>query len=690
MRVKKFLMAMLALCLSIGVLAGCGADAETAYRLPHYDQMGEAGFDPSLFYQNDMTVKGADPSVIYIDDETSEDYGYFYLYPTSDFDFNVGAYSAYRSRNMQNWEFVSAAFVPEKGSFAKTRLYAPEVVHDSETGKYYMFFSAQGYERFGYYFDNNADLAEYKTIKAGIDGTKVDNIQTLKDKIENYKTDFGYGNENIIVPNGYTQEQAEEVIDVLELYAVGSVDENNAILPDNLLLSVLKDTALKLDTVKISKRTGGNEYSLGVAVADNPRGPFVQYTNISGTDGFDVNKREIGLDTPFITHEDFYGNCNDETKAKLQNVMTMIDAHPFEDANGDKYLYFSTTYPTQEYIYGVKIGKSWTDDPEWNTTVPLTRHRYKTVDGDDRTDYQENRSRIDEAPFMYYDADTQKYYLTFSINGCYDKTYSVAQAVGDSPLGPFTKVDKAKGGFVIAADPGWDHVSGPGHHSFIKYNGKLYIAYQGLYNRKYSVNGTQRGVCVDEVRFVTNGDGQKVLYANGPSYAPMPLIGDDAQYANIAEQATVTATNSAGGAAASVLNDGLITYNGYSDIVKEYEANSGKTEIKITFEDYRAVRAIQIFNSKETDKRFEKIDRIELDFTYTDKDGNVIADKAYMKDLQYDFDRYTTHWNGELSDVARPGGSVCVEFDELKVKEIRITLNSDKSVNISEIFVLGK
>ena len=124
--------------------------------------------------------------------------------------------------------------------------------------------------------------------------------------------------------------------------------------------------------------------------------------------------------------------------------------------------------------------------------------------------------------------------------------------------------------------------------------------------------------------------------------------------------------------------------------MKEYEANSGKTEIKITFEDYRAVRAIQIFNSKETDKRFEKIDRIELDFTYTDKDGNVIADKAYMKDLQYDFDRYTTHWNGELSDVARPGGSVCVEFDELKVKEIRITLNSDKPVNISEIFVLGK
>ena len=630
--------------------------------------------------------------MIYISDTESEDYGYFCLYPTSDYDFGVKAYAAYRSRNMQDWEFVSAAFVPESDSFAQTRLYAPEVVYDAETGKYYMFFSAQGYERFGYYFNSKADLARYKTVKAGIDAVKVERIDTLKNKIAQYKTDFGYGSEDEdrTAPEGYTEEQAEEVLAIIEQYEIDKLDENKQELPADKLLGVIKDTAVQLDTIRISKRSGGSEYALGVAVADSPRGPFKQYTNIADAEGYDANKREIGLDTPFITHEDFYGNCNDETKAKLQSVMTMIDAHPFEAPNGDKYLYFSTTYPSQEYIYGIKLGKSWTGDPDWNTTAPLTRHRYKTVNGTDRTDYRENSSRIDEAPFMYYDEETQKYYLTFSVNGCYDKTYCVAQAVGDTPLGPFTKVDKAKGGFVIAADPGWDHVSGPGHHCFIKYNGKLYIAYQGLYNRKYGGNGTQRGVCVDEVRFVTNGDGQKVLYANGPSYAPMPLIGDDAQYRNIAEEATVTATNSAGDAAASVLNDGLITYNGYSDIVKEYAANSGKTEIKITFSDYRAIRAMQVFNSKDTDKRFEKIDRIELDFTYTDKNGNVITDKAYMKDLAYDFDRYTTHWNGELSDVARPGGSVCVEFDELMVKEIRITLNSNKPVNISEIFVLGK
>ncbi len=677
MRVKKIVTAMLALCLSVGMFA-C-AKTEKAYKLPHYDQSGEASFDKSLFYQNDMTVMGADPSVIYISDPESEDYGYFYLYPTSDFDFNVGAFAAYRSRNMIDWEFVSAAFLPESGSWAKTLLFAPECVYDATAKKYYLFFSAQGYARDGYYFQNKEDLAVYRTAKAEVQNLDLTNTQKVIDE-------FALLFEGEGDVNGYTSAQAENARMLIADYNERKAD----IVDDNKLLPVAKDTAVQLKTVQLDKKTGGGEYSLGVAVADSPRGPFKQYTNIAGAEGYDTNKREIALDTPYITHEDFYGNCNEQTKATLQNVMTMIDAHPFEDKNGDKYLYFSTTYPSQEYIYGIKLGKSWTGDPEWNTTTPLTRHRYKTVDGTERTDYQENKSRIDEAPFVYYDEQSDQYYLTFSVNGCYDKMYCVAQAVGKSPLGPFTKVDRAKGGLVISADPAWDHVSAPGHHSFIKYNGKLYIAYQGIYNRKYPTHGSQRGVCVDEVKFVTNGDGQKLLYANGPSYAPMPLIGDDAAYRNIAQEAQIKATNAAGDVPASVLNDGLITYTLYHDIVREYEAKKGKTVITLTFEDYRAIRAIQVFNSKETEKRFEQIDRIELDFTFTDGDGKEITDKAFMSDLKYDFDRYTTHWNGELADVARPGGNVCVEFNELKVKEIRITLDSNKPVNISEIFVLGK
>ena len=322
--------------------------------------------------------------------------------------------------------------------------------------------------------------------------------------------------------------------------------------------------------------------------------------------------------------------------------------------------------------------------------MPLIRNKYKTVSGGERTDYNETRD-IDEGPHMYYDSVSQDYYLTFSFNGSFSRDYAVAQAIGDSPLGEFTKVDRADGGLVISSDFSWDHVAAPGHHCFVNYGGKTYIVYQGLYDR---AGGTEvqskRGICVDEIKFITNNDGVRLLYANGPSYAPMPVIGSDAVYRNIAEDAEVKATNSADGADASVLNDGLITYTLYHDLVSEYNTKKGKTEITLTFEDYRTVRGLMIFNSKNLDTAFEGIKRIELDFTKTDSDGKTVTGTAFIKDLVFDMARYTTNWGDGVEESARPGGSVAVEFDELSVKTIRITIDSDKPVAVSEIFVLGK
>ena len=38
----------------------------------------------------------------------------------------------------------------------------------------------------------------------------------------------------------------------------------------------------------------------------------------------------------------------------------------------------------------------------------------------------------------------------------------------------------------------------------------------------------------------------------------------------------------------------------------------------------------------------------------------------------------------------RPGGAAIAEYDELKVKEIRLTFKHDAPIAISEIYVLGK
>ena len=688
MKLKKFVTVALALCLSLGTMgafAGCSDGG--AYELPHYDGAGkDKQFTSSeLFYRNTLTMFGADPSIIYVSDPESEDYGWFYLYPTSDFDFNVSAFSAYRSRNMVDWEFMGAAFTPEAGSWAKSHLFAPEVVYEESTKKYYMFFSAKGYDRDDLYFDTEEELIAYRTLR---DELKGKNLNELTTEFNEYKSQLGESG----AAEGYTEEQAERV---RSLIADFESRRPNLEAAGQDVTPVIRDTLLKTKLVKLSYKTVTNGYSLGIAVSDSPRGPFVQYRNVKGEEGYDPEKRELGLGKPWITHEDFYENCTGEAKEGLQSVMSMIDAHAFEGPDGDKYVYFSSTRPSQEYIYGLKIGKDWTDDPEWNTTRPLVRHCYKTVDGTERTDYMEDRGRpIDEGPFVYYDEGSKTYFLTFSVNGCFQKNYCVAQAVSDSPLGPFTKIDRSKGGFVISSDPSWDHVGGTGHHCFIKYDGKLYIGYQSLYRSKYGGDGDgsgkSRGVSVDEVKVITNLDGQTILYANGPSKGPMPLIGEDARYENIAGQAEVGISGKSDATGKELLTDGLITYSNYHDIVKEFELKQGKTTVTLTFEDYRTIRAIQVFNSKNLDKSFRKIDRIELDFTGSDKDGNQITETACIKVLSYYVERYSSHWNGELADVARPGGSVCVEFNELKVKEIRIIFKTDAPANISEIFVLGK
>ena len=96
-----------------------------------------------------------------------------------------------------------------------------------------------------------------------------------------------------------------------------------------------------------------------------------------------------------------------------------------------------------------------------------------------------------------------------------------------------------------------------------------------------------------------------------------------------------------------------------------------------------------VFNSKKLENVFDGIKKIELDFKKADSDGNEVTGTAFMKDLKFNKELYTTHWEGDQEDVVRPGGSVCAEFDEIAVKEIRIEINSKTPVSIAEIFVLG-
>lgn len=422
-----------------------------------------------------------------------------------------------------------------------------------------------------------------------------------------------------------------------------------------------------------SNQAGGyNETKyLGLATSKSPAGPFVQWT------GTDLNGDEIGLGDPIFDLEKL---PHDHPLYKPEQ--SFIDACPFLDPQtGDKYLYMvrSRYRAATNEIWGVKM-KDWAT-PDYSTLTRLTTVNRTTVGGDEPTDLY--AGVIDEGPFMTYAHG--KYYLTLSINGTTDKNYAVVQAIGDTPLGPFTKIQNADGGLVLGAELSWDHVSCAGHHSFIEVGEELWIVYHQDLDREFG--GTKRGIAIDRVEWVLNDKGQYVMRAVGPTYSVQPLPSFVTGYRNIAPEAKVTATNMKEGSSADYLNDGLVQLHEISPI-KEFEANAGRTTIAMEFDDYRTARAILVYNSWDYYKSFVQIADITMSFK-AEKDGKTVFGRASIKNLAFDFENYA---NVDF-EMMRAGAAAIAEFDELLIKDITITIFSPEGqdgISISDIVVLGK
>ena len=718
---KKTLCALLAVCLSVSLFVGC--NNSTMYELSYYDEMNAAkGYDENLFYENDMEAACADPTAIYITDKNDPDYGWFYMYPTSDSDFGCHGFSAYKSRDLKSWQYVGPVFDPKEESWSHFSCWAPECIYDAETGKYYLFYSSTDYynalstpgraNNDGYTFINNDEKKYYRGIEADIDAIVGDNKKTTKEKInvldsaiDELKKFYEGVTADVEASNGRTYTQGQ-ITDALN--QIANLDKT--VTDESQRLNDARTCLLKAKTVDVKKMFTSQDFGIGVAVSDSPRGPFTQYTNVKDEEGYDENNREITIDLPFLASEDVYYWLHDhrsewykgpdtpeQNPGQMTNVEScapMIDVHPFVDpVSGEKYLYMvrDPNGGGPGFIFVMKMGKKWTDDPKWDTATRLTRFGYYTTDDLSNSNKSSDLIEgtvINEGPYVYYNKDSKKYYLTLSVNSYNKRSYSVIQAIGDSPLGPFRKLSRAEGGTVVATDFDWDHVSGPGHHSFVTFNDNLYIVYHAHYKRV--TGGDQRGSCVDEVVWTKNAQGETIMHCNGPTYSYQPKIGPDAEYKNIATQAKITATNVAEDSDVSLLNDRLIRFFTWDEYLKEFTTGSKKeTKITLTFDDYVATRALMVYNSYDYSFHWEKVDRVEMDFVKT-VDGKEVTGTAYIDNLKFDTERHIGYNSDEQYNFMRPGGAAIAEYDELKVKEIRLTFKHDAPIAISEIYVLGK
>ena len=404
---------------------------------------------------------------------------------------------------------------------------------------------------------------------------------------------------------------------------------------------------------------GSERKYISVAYSENPYGPFVAYK-------------------PELPSYDF-SSANPLVRSDLARNEA-IDAHPFIDpVSGERYLYYSGySHGHSQTIFGVHM-KDWFT-PDYSSLVELTKLFRTTVDKE-KEDINEGQGldTVNEGPFIWYEDGT--YYLTFSVYNWTRPQYQVRQAISTSPLGKYEKIQPADGGTIIVADPAWDTNASTGHNSFIKCGDKLMMAYHTFRNRSDVSNG--RALAVDTISFVTNSKGQKVMHCNGPTYSYQPLPAEISGYDNVTKLADITANNMDEDSSVDYLKDEAIRIH-ETDYVEEFRTTGGDLTLTLKFPKFVNARSIMIYNGSDYSESFDKIDNIELKY----KDGDDSTGTVSFTDVPFD-----PEWGADtFSEFMNPGTSSIVEFDELPVNEIKITIKAakDKVLALNDIVVLGR
>ncbi|MFD2570281.1 glycoside hydrolase family 43 protein [Spirosoma soli] len=194
--------------------------------------------------------------------------------------------------------------------------------------------------------------------------------------------------------------------------------------------------------IQSNKELGG----IGVAVADNPAGPFKDY-----------------LGKPLVD--------------QFHNGAQPIDQFVFKDKDGQYYL----IYGGWKHCNIARLKDDFTG------FIPFA----------DGTTFREiTPQNYVEGPIMFI--RNGKYYFMWSEGGWTGPDYSVAYAVGSSPFGPFERVGK-----ILQQDP--TVATGAGHHSVIQIPGtdEWYI----VYHRRplTETDGNHRETCIDRLYFDEKG-----------------------------------------------------------------------------------------------------------------------------------------------------------------------------------------
>ncbi len=311
------------------------------------------------------------------------------------------------------WGMPQGFEMPTYKNPVLTGYYAdPEVLYSNKTGKYYLYPTSDGFDEWGGYY--------FKTFSS-------ENLKDWKDEgvILDLKTDVSWANGNAWAPT-IAEKKVGKTYKYFYYFSGG------------------KD---------------GGPKKIGVAVSDNPTGPFV-----------DSGKPLIDFKPEGVTNGQ------------------EIDSDVFTDPkSGKSYIYWGNCY-----LAGAELNKDM---------VSIKRNTVKEMTPD---------KTFREAVEVFYRKGV--YYFLWSEDDTGSANYKVRYATAKSPLGPLTIPEN---NIVIMKDESRG-IYGTGHNSILQLlrTDEWYIVYHRLSRPdgiKKAYPGTSREVCIDKMEFNVDGTIQQVV-----------------------------------------------------------------------------------------------------------------------------------------------------------------------------------
>lgn len=321
-------------------------------------------------------------------------------------------------RLQQKWGYVLNRSYTGQGNPILPGFHAdPEILYSNKTGKYYIYSTTDGKPGWGgykYYVYSSSDLKEWKNEGVALDAKN---------------GQISWANGNLWAPAAIEVKQKDGSYKYFLYYSANP------------------------------KEKGGKK--MGVAVADSPVGPFVDFGKPI------VEKSPVG-----------WGQ--------------QIDVDVFIDPVSKKpYLYWGNGY-----MAGAELEPSMTQVKDETITV-------MTPKGGSLKDYAYR-----EAPYVFY--RNGLYYFMWSVDDTGSPNYHVAYGTSKSPLGP---IEVAKEPIALIQDPQHE-ICGTAHNSVIQKPGtdEWYIVYHRI-NKDYIhfQPGVHREVCIDKLEFNADGTIKRVV-----------------------------------------------------------------------------------------------------------------------------------------------------------------------------------